>query len=52
MDGHKANTIEMMELLITDEKLRLDMAKKAMEKAKSFSIDSISGKWYALFNEV
>lgn len=48
----KAMTTEKMELLMNDEKLRLDMAKKAMEKAKSFSIDSISQKWYELFNEV
>ena len=48
----KAVTTEKMELLMNDEKLRLDMAKKAMEKAKSFSIDSISQKWYELFNDV
>lgn len=48
----KAKTTEKMELLMNDEKLRLDMAKKAMEKAKSFSIDSISQKWYELFNDV
>ena len=48
----KAKTIEKMELLMNDDKLRLDMAKKAMEKAKSFSIASISQKWYELFNEV
>lgn len=48
----KTKTIEKMELLMNDDKLRLDMAKKAMEKAKSFSIDSISQKWYELFNKV
>ena len=48
----KAKTVEKMELLMNDEKLRQDMAKKAMEKAKSFSIDSISEKWYELFNDV
>ena len=48
----KAKTIEKMELLMNDERLRLKMAKKAMEKAKSFSIDSISQKWYELFNKV
>lgn len=49
---NKAKTTEKMELLMNDEKLRQDMAKKAMEKAKSFSIDSISQKWYELFNDV
>lgn len=48
----EAKTTEKMELLMNDEKLRQDMAKKAMEKAKSFSIDSISQKWYELFNKV
>lgn len=48
----KAKTTEKMESLMNDEKLRFDMAKKAMEKAKSFSIDSISQKWYELFNDV
>lgn len=48
----EAKTTEKMELLMNDDKLRLDMAKKAMEKAKSFSIDSISQKWYELFNKV
>lgn len=48
----KTKTIEKMELLMNDDKLRLDMAKKAMVKAKSFSIDSISQKWYELFNKV
>lgn len=48
----EAKTTEKMELLMNDEELRQDMAKKAMEKAKSFSIDSISQKWYELFNKV
>lgn len=48
----KEKTIEKMELLMNDDKLRLDIAKKAMVKAKSFSIASISQKWYHLFNEV
>lgn len=48
----EAKTTEKMELLMNDKKLRQDMAKKAMEKAKSFSIDSISQKWYELFNKV
>lgn len=48
----EAKTTEKMELLMNDEKLRQDMAKMAMEKAKSFSIDSISQKWYELFNKV
>lgn len=48
----EAKTTEKMELLMNDEKLRQDMAKKAMEKAKNFSIDSISQKWYELFNKV
>lgn len=48
----EAKTTEKMELLMNDDKLRQDMAKKAMEKAKSFSIDSISQKWYELFNKV
>lgn len=49
---NKSETIKKMETLINDDTLRREMAIKAMEKAKKFSIDSISKKWYDLFEEV
>jgi glycosyltransferase involved in cell wall biosynthesis len=48
----KSETIKKMETLINDDTLRREMAIKAMEKAKKFSIDSISKKWYDLFEEI
>ena len=34
------------------EKLRKEMAKEAMCKAKCFTIDSVITRWYNLFEEV
>jgi len=48
----KKETIKKMEALINDDNLRNKMAINAMEKAKSFSIDSICQKWYDLFRDV
>lgn len=48
----KNKTIEYLELLIKNEDMRKTMAKTAMERAKFFSIDYITHKWYDLFNDI
>ena len=45
-------TIDCISLLIENEKLRKEMAKEAMCKAKCFTIDSVITRWYNLFEEV
>ena len=39
-------------IALADEKLRKEMAKEAMCKAKCFTIDSVITRWYNLFEEV
>lgn len=49
-NGHEIE--QKLRLLMTDEQLRIKMAYQAVEKAKMYSITSVSEKWEKLFNEV
>ncbi len=44
--------VKKIEYLIENEEVRAQMAKKAIENVKRFSIDKIVDKWMDLFNEV
>lgn len=49
---NKEYTIEKVKFLIEHQEKRQLMAKTAMEEARKFTIESISQKWYNLFDDI
>jgi glycosyltransferase involved in cell wall biosynthesis len=51
-DGNVDSFVQKIELLIEDEKLRLQMGKNAQESVEKYNLDSIMQQWKTLFEEI
>jgi glycosyltransferase involved in cell wall biosynthesis len=51
-DGNVDSFVQKLELLIEDEKLRLEMGKNAQESVKKYDLESIMQQWKSLFESL